>query len=180
MSLSGSGYRNICTSLQTCWTRISGLAPHTNTLTKISTGDCNVYLDKNDPLVGQKEPESKKFGFILKHWEIYLGAASSHSRILSKRWHVYLYPLENVENGLESGTGHRDMLTDYWNGLCESCFSINRRDGEKGIKLTDMILFQQCSLRYITQYSVEHKRQITRLSFKDIGWYEMEVSPATS
>ena len=33
---------------------------------------------------------------------------------------------------------------------------------------------------WTAQYSFKHKMQITRLSFKDIGWYEIEIGFATS
>ena len=85
------------------------------------------------------------------------------------------------------------MVGDCWNGLCENCFNLdltsNRRDDDekntnlrdiKDVKLTDLILFRQCSLGYIIQYFFKHKMQITRLSFKDIGWYEMEIALCTS
>ena len=53
---------------------------------------------------------------------------------------------------------YRDMVRDYWGSLCESCFNLDltssRRDDEKDtnlidtkdLKLTDLMLFVQCSL----------------------------------
>ena len=50
------------------------------------------------------------------------------------------------------------MVRDYWGSLCESCFNLDltssRRDDEKDtnlidtkdLKLTDLMLFVQCSL----------------------------------
>lgn len=87
---------------------------------------------------------------------------------------------------------HRDMLRDYWNRLGESCFNLNlsnnKRDDNKNtnlrdikdVKLTDLILFRQYSLGHVIEYFLSTKGTITRLSFKDIGWYEMEISPAAS